>query len=689
MSPIGGGLSLPGLGAVLHNSNTNAPILPADRATTWNPGLNSVGGIPNRTTVYTTVSPSGNDDSAAIQAAVNACPNNQVVMLATGTFIVNSFILINKPITLRGAGAGKTIVKKTNGATMVSYQAADYQAFAIMGPNRWPSPDNTSQNLTSDGAKGSTSITVANGSGFAAGQFVLLDELSGAQWQTDPLGRGQIWAAPDWKVTWDFHNPGIQYADDPLVATTPTSGAAASWFCRQDRPTAEIKQINSVNGNVINFTTPLHSTYRAVGTHTAQLTGYTGNPMVTNAGVENLTMIGFSDGSVRFVCAAFCWVKGVEITLWLNEGAAFVNAFKCELRDSYIHDGAWSEPGGGGYAISLADGSSEILIENNISVRANKVMVARCAGAGSVVGYNYTDEGFILTNQNWIEIGLNGSHMVGPHHMLFEGNYGHNWDSDKTHGSSTYHTIFRNYLRGIRSGPFTNPNTSTIVSAVMTGGTGYKVGDALTLNVQDPLYGLAAVLTVSAINGSGNPTSFTITKGGSQYTSTSVSVASKTGTGVGGNITATVGASSINDASQSGNGPRRCAGSTAYSYWMSFIGNVLGAQGQMSGWTYDVTGTFGMGTPAIWLLGWDDASPQPYDPKTATTTIREGNWDWLQSKQTWTTVPAQPLANSMYLASKPGFFGSNLWPWVDPTTGNVSTLPAKARYDAGTPNTVL
>ena len=38
--------------------------------------------------------------------------------------------------------------------------------------------------------------------------------------------------------------------------------------------------------------------------------------------------------------------------------------------------------------------------------------------------------------------------------------------------------------------------------------------------------------------------------------------------------------------------------------------------------------------------------------------------------------------------SKPTFFGANPWPWVDPTTGNLSTLPAKARFDAGTPNTV-
>ena len=77
-------------------------------------------------------------------------------------------------------------------------------------------------------------------------------------------------------------------------------------------------------------------------------------------------------------------------------------------------------------------------------------MVARSSGTASVFGYNYVDDGYINTNTSWIEVGLNASHMVGPHHVLFEGNYGFNCDSDKTHGNAIYHTVFRNHLRGIR-----------------------------------------------------------------------------------------------------------------------------------------------------------------------------------------------------------------------------------------------
>ena len=37
----------------------SASLLPADRMAAWNPGLMSEGGIPNRTIIYKTLSPSG------------------------------------------------------------------------------------------------------------------------------------------------------------------------------------------------------------------------------------------------------------------------------------------------------------------------------------------------------------------------------------------------------------------------------------------------------------------------------------------------------------------------------------------------------------------------------------------------------------------------------------------------------
>jgi hypothetical protein len=65
--------------------------------------------VDDRTIICATLSPSGGDDSAAIQAKIDRCPANQVVMLNPGIFTVNNYLLIHSPITLRGSGAGKTI----------------------------------------------------------------------------------------------------------------------------------------------------------------------------------------------------------------------------------------------------------------------------------------------------------------------------------------------------------------------------------------------------------------------------------------------------------------------------------------------------------------------------------------------------------------------------------------------------
>src|SRR5262245_26453127 len=146
------------LGLACGAAQASAQILPADRTTVWRPGV--PGGVPNRTTVCASVNAStygsgASDASAGIQAAVNACPAGQVVQLSAGTFTVNNYILINKGITLRGAGPAATVLQKTNGAIAgVDHGATDNQPIVVIGPNRWPKPnDATSQSLVANGVK--------------------------------------------------------------------------------------------------------------------------------------------------------------------------------------------------------------------------------------------------------------------------------------------------------------------------------------------------------------------------------------------------------------------------------------------------------------------------------------------------------------------------------------------------------
>jgi hypothetical protein len=607
-TPHGGTLASPSIGGAL--TPPSSAMFPPDRLTTWRPGV--PGGVPARSRACATISAATYGDGArdateGIQAAIESCPAGEVVLLSAGTFTINggNFLLIDRGITLRGAGPGQTTLQKTDGARPgVAATGLKPSPVVILGPMRWNGGYASSANLTGDAVKGADSITIASAGGFRAGQTVLLDELSGAAWQTDPCGRGRIWAAPDFRVVWQLHDPR-QPTDDPLkIPASAANQDAFGWFSRLDRPTAEIKQIASVAGNVITFSIPIHISYRT--SHTAQLSSYD-MARTAGAGIESLKVIGGDNGNVRFQWCDACWAKSIDNTVWHDEGFSVDFSFRVEIRDSYVHDAAWAQPGGGGYAISLSHGSSEVLVENSIIVKANKVMVARAAGAGSVIGYNYVDDGYINTNGTWIEVGLNGSHMVGSHHMLFEGNYGFNFDSDKTHGNAIYHTIFRNYLPGLRA-PFNN-----------------QLGGGL-----------------------------------------------------------------IDDAAQPGNGPRRAAGAAAYSYWHSFAGNVLGIPGRMNGWVYQATSGVLMGTPTIWLLGWDDWSPYPIDANVAATTLRHGNYDYVTNSVIWDPkITDHDLPASLYLTRKPAFFDAGkgyTWPWVDPIgTAKVYVLPAKARYEAGTP----
>jgi hypothetical protein len=459
-------------------------IISPDRITAWVPGMMASGGLPARATIFRTIQAStyGNgsqDASSGIQAALDICPAGQTVMLSAGNFTVNNYLLIHSGITLRGAGPGVTVLKKTNGArgrsspmqpVDPSSYSYDPQPVIIIGPSRWPKVDTASQTLTADGTKGSFSVTVSNAGVFSTGRFVLLDELSGASWQSTPTGfpgGAKVWRGD--RVAWNMHLPVQQYQDDNGASNTTgpyddspgTPPAAMSWFSRTDRPTCEIKEIASISGNSVTFTTPLHISYRK--SHTAQLTGYSGlNTLVKNAGIEDLSVSGGADGQVRFENAAYSWARNIENTQWIGEGFAVDGSFRIEIRQSNIHDGSWPEPGGAGYAVSLANGASEVLVEDNIIINSCKIMVVRSCGAGSVFGYNYTDDSWDFDNPGWVEVGLNASHMAGPHHVLFEGNYSHNIDNDYTHGNSIYLTFFRNWLSGQRRS-FTDQSNSRAI----------------------------------------------------------------------------------------------------------------------------------------------------------------------------------------------------------------------------------
>ena len=633
-------------------------LLPSGRDVTANwkmAGMLSVGGIPNRTTVCATIKPrgSGLDDTTNIQNAVTACPAGQVVSLPAGTFTVTegNSIMLNNGITLRGAGPGSTIIQRTNGCKALSRSSngncgSNPSPFIIVGPeqyNDWV----TSTNLTANAVQGANSVQVASASGFAVGQTVLLDELSNAGWQPDVGvgGTSKIWAASDYRVTWQKHNPSQGFDDLSSSEYPYQNNTAGCWFNtseapsgttqRCDRTTSEIKRISAISGTTITFDSPITISYRVA--NTAQLSYYQ-KAFTANAGVENMTLSGADDGALVFQNAVNSWAYRVECTVWLGHGCMQVNgSLRVQLEQFYVHDGAWPEPGGGGYAIALCCGSTEILTENGIALRADKVLASFQSGAGSVTAYNYMDQAFICCDSTnsangsdgWIENGLNNSHYPGSHHMLFEGNFTHQMGEDETHGNSVYNTYFRNYSTGYRLPSWVNAY------------------DGATIND----------LTRSP---QGTP------------------------------------------------GPLSPAETQLYTYWETFMGNVLGYPNystSTNGWVYENA----TGGPAIFVLGvgYSSGNNGP-DPKAGFdtngqggTTIAHGNYDYLDNAVTWDpNISNKTLPNSLYLSSKPAFFSAGsgyTWPWINPTGtpqvyqncagGSRYCLPAKARYDAGTPFT--
>jgi hypothetical protein len=447
---------------------------------------------------------------------------------------------------------------------------------------------------------------------------------------------------------WDF---GSTYPDQ-----ANTSGC---WYSYCDRPTAELHKVASIgagpcpgSGCTLTFDAPVTVAFRQSGSHAAQVyadlhDNQSGNGapigFVQYAGVENVSVLRGTNGGIDIQFCAYCWLKNVEVGYWTGGGVNIGYSARTELNTIYVHHCANSINNGGEYPIALDDASTEVLITNSITNFAGKGMVARAGGAGSVVSYNYQDDTMYDANSGignyWVDMGLNASHYSGPHHVLFEGNWGDNMDSDNTHGASVYVTFFRNQSTGLRT-PFADPSN------------GVTVNDSSGLG--------------STQQSTPNPP-----------------------------------------------GPLRAAGPMAYSYWFAFVGNVLGLAGettQANGWTYQGAAILPttqwpyLPSKSIFMLGWNTGvgGQDPYlNGQMGSYIFIHGNFDYVDNGVLWDPGTSDhALPDSFYLPGKPSFFddGSGYpWPWVTPTGaqaiqtgppgcgGTCSGLPAKARWEAGTP----
>ncbi len=574
-----------GTASVLVANAPTTDVIPLDRRTIWNPGI--PGGVPARATVCATINAAtyGNgttDARAAIQNAIDNCPVGQVVYVPAGTFLLSSGLSLTKGITLRGAGPNLTKLRGQQNDVIISIWSG------------WPSYG-SAVNVTTNLAKGETQIPVASAASFAVGDIIQIDQLD----DTSYLYAGGV---PYFKRI----NGGTGYGP---ASTGP-------------RSLGQTVEVTAKNGNTLTISPQLHQAYSL--SLTPQVFKPTGG-YVKYAGVEDLYVTGGNPEQIMILNAAYCWVKHVESdgtvssspasdgTLGQGNGMTgdhciLQRSFRCEIRDSYFHHATHVVQGGGAYGISLAEHTSDTLIENNIIWYMNKPLTMRASGGGNVVSYNYIEDAWTSADPGLQETTLDLGHASFPYMELAEGNWTGSIATENVWGNSGWMTIYRNRA------------------------TGKQLRTA-----QYETYQIAAIsMEIKA-------------------------------------------------------------------YQMNVIGNVLGSTGLLGPnnetMQYEVTSNPpGQNTPAVFRLGHgrnagngnDDIGTyeNPIDvTSTRSMMLRTANWDNIRNQ-----LDGNPgaLPDSLYLLGKPSWWGAGAWPSINPygatDADRAQPIPAKARFDAATPN---
>ena len=383
---------------------SSAGILDPARAIDWSQV--GVGGIPARTTACATLDAAsyGNgttDATSAIQAALQACPAEQAVVLSAGKFLVATTVSVPAHVTLRGAGADQTILD-AHGTS-----AGVVQLGATNGPT-----GGTTTAINGGATAGSTSLTLADPSGITAGMYLVVSELNDPTYVSIHGGEGDC--------TW------------------------CDGFWNGTRARGQIVKVTSVSGSSVGIAPGLYS-------------GYANTPLAApfsateSAGVEDLQVYanntGYTADFYMSGCAG-CWVKGVEGNYTDGDFVEVHWGYHDEIRDSYCSNSYRHTPGTTDSDVFIASKTSATLVENNIVERGHVSIMLNWGAAGNVVAYNYTEGEFDsgATNAVFGGISMHGAH---PQFNLLEGNVVPAIVPDEIWGSSSHDTAFRNWVRGV------------------------------------------------------------------------------------------------------------------------------------------------------------------------------------------------------------------------------------------------
>ena len=392
----------------------SAEVVPPDRLTDWSyAGVR--GGIPERTTIYTTLNPGAT--ASQIQTAINNCPSGQVVMLNAGTYSLSSGFKVSKDgVTLRGAtnsaGEPTTIMEFSSGAGgwgLIDFSKTGYPA------NNWGSV--STANVSSGLTRGSSSVTLASSpSGLQVGQILVFD----------------------------------QTEDGTLVNVSGSVEGGGIWG-RNGRYYMQMVRVTAISGSTVTFEPPIYGSYwNSSQSPQAYWFGSGLSQIVSMSGIENIKVNRVSGGggtyNLHLGPAINCWVKNVWSTQAASGHVRTGWALFCEIRDCYFtkHDSVASAT----YSAYITFSSSTKL-ENNMMYET-PCALGLIASSGCVISYNFATN-FPYTQSNWLPecMMTHGGHV---YFNLFEGNYVPSFWSDFTHGNASYNVFARNRVTGWESG---------------------------------------------------------------------------------------------------------------------------------------------------------------------------------------------------------------------------------------------
>jgi hypothetical protein len=405
-------------------------ILAPSRSIDWS-RAGVEGGIPNRTTAYRTFNPGASADS--INAAIAACPADQVVYLNAGTYNLSSGIVLKSNVTVRGAGADRTFLAFTGvNACFGGYGAVCFTAENhVWGGDADALPGGTNAAVWTSGfAAGTTQITLSNvgSSGIAVGQYLMLDQAN---------------AVAD--------NGELFVCDNTTYPCSLEGGNGGRVMNGLQRGQTQIVKVTAINGSTYTISPALY----APNWSATLSPGAWWVRTIKSAGLEDLSVNHDSaSGEINGISmygAVNCWVKGVRSVNSNRNHVQLCASAHNTVTDCYFYGTQHGQTQSYGVEIYLG---SDNLVINNIFQRVTAPQMLQL-GVGNVVAYNFSINDYETASADFL-YGSATDHNEGNEYDLFEGNDGSMFGADLFHGTGGMNTLFRNRFTGWEKGKLNN-----------------------------------------------------------------------------------------------------------------------------------------------------------------------------------------------------------------------------------------